>query len=101
MKNPLLMLLKPETRLARWIIALLLIAIFVIGALGYAEPVKELLDSEALTFKVGNISLSLYNLLKGTLILIIIFWTASVVSDAGERRFKKRPFKSEVRQVVI
>lgn len=89
MKNLFLLLFKPETRLARWVVALLLIAVFTAGALGYHEPVKQLLDSEALTFKLGGFTLSVYKFLKGVLILIVLFWVASVVSATAEKRFKQ------------
>jgi len=88
MKKIFTSLIKPETHLARWVIALLLVGIFTLGSLGHIEPLKEFLDSEALTFKIGNFTLSIYKLLKGTLAFVALLWLASVISVSGEKRIK-------------
>ena len=101
MKILLTSLFKPETRLARWLVALLLIAVFAASALGYHEPVKQLLDSESLTFKLGGFTLSVYKFLKGALILIVLFWVASVLSATGEKRIKQlRKIKASNRALL-
>ena len=102
MKQLITSLFKPETRLARWVVALLLIAIFTLGALGHLVPIKAFLDSEALTFKIGSFSLSVYKLLKGLLALIVLFWIASIISASGEKRLKTiKKIKASNRALII
>lgn len=95
-------LFKPKTNLARWVVALLLITVFTLGALGYLAPVKSLLNSEALTFNLGNFTLSAYKLLKGLLALIVLFWIASVTSATGEKRLKAlKNIKASNRALIV
>jgi len=102
MKKLFTSLFKPETRLARWLIAALLISLFTVGALGYLDPVKQFLDSEALTFKIGSFTLSVYKLLKGVVALIVLFWIASIISASGEKRLKTlKKIKASNRALLI
>ncbi len=95
-------LLKPETRLARWSIAISLSIVFVLGALGLLDPAKEFLDSESLTFKIGGFSLSLYKLIKIIIALIVIFWFASTASDLGAKKLRLlRQIKASNRTLLI
>lgn len=91
-----------RTRAARWSVALFVAVLVALGSLGYLDPVKELLDSEALTFKIGSVSLSLYKLLRSLAVLIVLFWVASMLSAMGEKRLKKiKKMKASNRELLI
>lgn len=95
-------LFKPDTRLSRWLVALLLIAVFATGALGYLDPARDFLDSEALTFKIGSLTLSLYKILKGLIAFILLFWFASIVASIGEKQLKNlKGIKASNRSLLI
>ena len=89
MRGFLARLIKPETSVGRWLIALLIAAVLTLGSLGYLEPVKTLLHTEALTYTLGNYSVSLYQVLKGLVALVALFWVAAIISATGENRLKK------------
>jgi small-conductance mechanosensitive channel len=83
-------------------IFLIITAIFTLAAFGYIEPIKQFLDSEALTFKIGNISLSVYKLFKAVIALILLLWLASMVSTRGTQYLKKlRKIKASNRALLI
>ncbi len=95
-------LINQETRFARWSMAIWLLMVFVLGAVGFFDPVKELLDSEMLTLKVGTVSFSVYKIIKIILALLVVFWLASVISAAGERHLKQfRHIKASNRALMI
>ncbi len=95
-------LINQETRFARWSMAIWLLMVFVLGAVGFFDPVKELLDSEMLTLKVGSVSFSVYKIIKIILALLVVFWLASVISAAGERQLKQyRHIKASNRALMI
>lgn len=89
MKKLFALLFRPETRRARWLMVALLVALCIPALMGHLDPVKQFLDSEALTFKVGDFSLSLYRLLVSVGALLVLFWVAGLVSVSGERRLKR------------
>lgn len=100
MKN--IFLFKPETHLSRWMIGLLVIVVLILGALNYLDPVKEFLDSEAMTLKLGSFSISLYHFLKAVLALIVLFWTAGIISAAGEKYIRGlKSIKASNRALLI
>lgn len=89
MRNIFAILFNPESTLSRVMIALILGGLFAAGAAGYLKPVETLLDSEELTFRLGSFTLSLYKLLKGITILIMVFWLASIISSTGEKYIRR------------
>lgn len=92
----------PSSLFARWFIAIILAGLFTLGGFGYLDPIRQVLDSQSLTFKVGSFSLSLYKLLKGMVLLVVLFWIAGIVSASGERRLKKiRRIKASNRALLI
>lgn len=102
MKQLITTLFNPETAIARWLIALFVIGLFSAGALGYLEPARQLLTSDQLTFKFGSFSLTLYKLLKGIFILIILFWFANIFSNFCEKKLKKlKKIKPSNRELLI
>lgn len=89
MKNFWISILKPKGSLAKWLIFLMMTAILVLGAMGHFEVIKKYTDTDALSFMLGDYRLSLYQGLKIFLIIILIFWTASIVADIVENRISK------------
>lgn len=82
-------LIKPRS----WVAVLLLIALvfgfFALGYFDYLQETKDILDSDRLSFHVGDLRLSVYVLLKAAITIIALFWLAGLFSDFGERRIKK------------
>ncbi len=92
----------PKTMLAWLVIAVLVAGLVTLGVLGYLDPAVAFLNSPTLTFTVGNVSLSLYHVLKGLGALIVLFWFASLVSSFGERRLRRiRKLKASNRTLVV
>lgn len=85
MKTFLLSLIKPEGYLAHLIFSILAIILLLLGIFDYLDPIKDFLDSKALSFNVGDFKVSLYDFLKGLVLLIGVFWIASVISTTGEK----------------
>lgn len=81
-------LLKPKTWIATAIIIAFSIAFFSLGFMDYLEPIGNFLDSEALSFKVGNTRFSVYILLRGVLTVVGLFWFAWIFSDFAEKQIR-------------
>lgn len=89
MKNILILLLKPRAWIAKFLLVLFTLAFIVLGYLGYLEPIKSFLDSEDLSFKVGDIRFSVFLVLKVIIAVIVLFWLAGICSEFGEEKLKK------------
>jgi len=63
-----------------------LLAILVTGFLGYLEGIERVLDSEAATFRVGEVAISAYDIASALLVIGLVFWTAAVVAGLVERQ---------------
>lgn len=85
----LMKLLNPQTKFMRWLIAFVLVGIFVLSGLGYFESAIQVLNSPKLTFKLGKFDLSLYEVVKGIVVLISLFWLASFVTEIGKTNLRK------------
>jgi len=70
-----------------------------LSILGLLAPTAELLDSVALT--VGDSRLSVLAVLKGVLSMVVLLWTAVVVSDVLERRIRSLPNLTPSVQVLF
>ncbi len=89
MKNIWLHILKPKGAFAKWLMFLAMIAILALGTAGYFDVAKQYLDTDGLSFKAGAYKISAYKALKSLLIIVLIFWTAAIVSDVAESRINK------------
>ena len=80
--------LKPRS----WIASLLLIALaagfYSLDTLDYMAPVKDILDSEDVSLKVGETRISAYLFIKGVLTIVMLIWLTGIFSQFGERRIK-------------
>lgn len=86
MNNPLASLLKPSAWVAKVLIAILILGLAALVYFDYLDPVITLLSSDALTLKVGNLSISAYLAIKSVITIVILFWVTGIFSEFGERR---------------
>jgi small-conductance mechanosensitive channel len=82
-------LLKPKAWIAKVLLLIVIVGFFASGFSGYLTPIQEFLNSEAMSFKVGDTQFSAYMLVRASIIIILLFWLASIVSDFGEAHLKK------------
>lgn len=82
-------LLKPKAWIAKALLLIVIVGFFASGFLGYLAPIQEFLNSDAMSFKVGDTQFSAYMLVRASIIIILLFWLASIVSDFGEAHLKK------------
>lgn len=78
---------KKKTKV-KWLVGILLLVLVVLGGLGFLDPIKTFLNSEQLTFQVGSITFSIYQLIKMVLVVIVFLWVASIMSSMGEKYIK-------------
>jgi small-conductance mechanosensitive channel len=81
-------ILKPQAWTAKMLLILLVIAFFLLGFLDYLQPIKAFLDSENLSFNIGESRFSAYLLIKAVITIVMLFWFAGIFSEFGERRIK-------------
>ena len=109
MKQFWLNIIKPKKHLAKWLVFILLVLILALGACGYFEVIKSHTDTDLLSFKIANHQFSLYEILKSILILVLLFWSAAIVSDIvdmrinefGRMRAANRALVLKASQIVI
>ena len=88
MNNFLVRFLKPRTIYAKCLLALLIVAFFALGFMGYLKPIETFLSAERFSFQIGDTRFSLYLLVKGLIALIMLFWVTGLVSGFGEAHIK-------------
>ncbi|MFT4862208.1 MAG: small-conductance mechanosensitive channel [Pseudohongiellaceae bacterium] len=86
MKSVLLKLLKPKSLQAKWFILVTLIAIAILGNLGYFVDIRAFLSQDQLTLDIGSYSISLYSVARAAVVLALVFWITAIVSDEAELR---------------
>lgn len=79
-------LLKPKAWLAKILLLLLLAGFVLLGFLGYLQPVQDFLESDALSFNLGETKLSVFLLIKAAFTVVVLFWLTGIVSEFGEKR---------------
>ena len=67
--------------------------IFLVGLLalisfGYLDQTIALLDSEKLSYKNNDFSLSAYDVIKGLVAIISLYWVTSLLSNFGDKRIQ-------------
>lgn len=82
-------LFKPRVWVAKLLIAVYILFFLSFGFLDIFNPVRDFLSSEALSFKIGATSISVYLMLKAILTIVVLFWVAHVFSSFFEGRVKK------------
>ena len=81
--------LPPRRRAAKWLLFLVLIGVVVGTYQGYFDSVRVLLDTPALTLRIGSFGISAYTLLSAVIALALVFWTTAIVSDSVERKIPR------------
>ena len=101
MKNFLLSIVRPSGLWARILVFLTLAGIVAAGLSGHFETVRQYLDTEALTYQVGNVRVSAYTVLRAILVLALVFWTAAIVADLVDRRLAKLKRMRKTTRVLV
>ncbi len=95
-------LLKPKAWIAKLLLLMVIVGFFASGFLGYLAPVQEFLNSDTMSFSVGETQFSAYMLVSAATIIILLFWLASIISDFGEAHLKKlKNVKASNRALII
>ena len=102
-------IIKPKGIYAKWLIFLTLLAAVVLGSMGYFQAVREVLDTDALTFAIGEYRLSVYMLLSAAITIALVFWITAIASDVVEDRISRihslraanRALVLKITQIVI
>jgi small-conductance mechanosensitive channel len=101
MKNFFLSIVRPSGLWARILVFLTLAGIVAAGLSGHFETVREYLDTEALTYQVGNVRVSAYTVLRAILVLALVFWTAAIVADLVDRRLARLKRMRKTTRVLV
>lgn len=67
------------------LIAAVALAVALLGYFDLLEPIRKALQSDALTYKIGAAEISFYRVLSGFFGIIVLLWTASLVSGMLEK----------------
>lgn len=81
-------LLKPQAWIAKVLLALFVVGFFSLGFLDYLQPIKGFLDSDDLSFKIGETRFSAYLVIKAAITIVMLFWLTGIFSEFGEKRIK-------------
>jgi small-conductance mechanosensitive channel len=78
------------------------IGFFGLGFLDYLEPFVVFLNSENLSFKVGEMRFSAYLLIKALVAIVIVFWLAGIASQFASNRINAvKRIKSSNRSLIL
>lgn len=89
MKNFWLKIVKPKRQLSKWLVFITLVLILALGTSGHFEQIKSHTDTDLFSFKIAEHQFTLYELLKSSLILVLLFWSAAIMSDIAEARINR------------
>ncbi|MEX1036503.1 MAG: mechanosensitive ion channel domain-containing protein [Sneathiella sp.] len=93
---------KPRAWVAKLLLMLVIGGFVTFGYLGYLQPVREFLDSEKLSFHLGDMRFSVYLLVKAVTIIIVLFWFVGIISEVLENRIKSiKRIRSSNRALII
>lgn len=81
-------LFRPRSIPGKGLVILLLAGLVVASFYGYLAPVEALLDSEKLTFRFMEVSISPYKVLKALVVVFTFIWLASFCADQLEKRVR-------------
>lgn len=92
---------KPSRKITQYFLIPLIIVSLIAASRGYFQPIVQFLNSEDLTFHIGNISFSVYSIIKVIFAVIILIWVANFVSAFGENKIKSSKIRASNKQIVI
>lgn len=109
MKNIWITILKPSEGLASWLVLGLLLSILGLGYFGQLETIKAYLSADNLVFGFGTVNLSLYDVIAASLVVILIFWLATIASEFAATQLKRfsiinasnRALATKITQIAI
>ncbi|NNC37372.1 MAG: mechanosensitive ion channel [Acidimicrobiales bacterium] len=84
-KNFLITIFKPESGWSRWLLALIILAYFLAAFVGLLDPVKEVIDRDPYSLKIGSYNVTAYKFIHGVITLMGLLWIASLISVTGEK----------------
>lgn len=90
-------LLKPGRRYAKWLLLLLLGMLVATSYSGWMDVIRTHLDQPPFLIQFGDYKASLYALLKGLLIVVLLFWGAAAISGFGESRINRMKIRASNR----
>jgi small-conductance mechanosensitive channel len=79
-------LIKPKGSHAKWLTLVFLCGLAWLWTNGHFEVVRQYLDTEKFTLSVGEFKITLYEVVKSIIFIVLIFWITAIVSDFAERR---------------
>ena len=82
------LLLKPSTWIAKAFLFLLVVGFLALDFLESLEPIRAFLDSENLSFSIGQTRISAYLMIKALITIMLFFLITGVLSEFGEKRIK-------------
>ncbi|MBC6497185.1 MAG: mechanosensitive ion channel [Alphaproteobacteria bacterium GM7ARS4] len=84
----LIFLLKPRAWVAKVLLTLFLVGFLSLGFLDYLQPIKAFLESDTLSFNIGDARFSVYLVIKAVITVVMLFWLTGILSGFGEKRIK-------------
>lgn len=95
-------ILNPKAWVAVFILVIATAAFLGLGFLDYLEPVSAFLDSDKLSFKIGEMRFSAYLIIKALVTIIIVFWVAGITSQFASNRVNSiKRIKSSNRSLIV
>ncbi len=92
---------RPRSVTAKGIVLIALAGLIAASYLGYLAPVEHLLDSDKLTFRFMDFTVSPYKILKALTVIIVFMWLASGIADQFEKRMGKiKSMRASNRELV-
>lgn len=85
------LLLKPSTWIAKVLLFLMVIGFFSLDFIDYLQPIKAFLDSEDVSFNIGQTRISAYLMMKAAITIVLFFLITGILSEFGEKRIKSIP----------
>lgn len=81
-------MLKPSTWIAKVLLFLVVVGFLSLDFLESLQPVKAFLDSENLSFSIGQTRISAYLMTKALITIVLFFLITGILSEFGEKRIK-------------
>jgi small-conductance mechanosensitive channel len=89
MKKILKFLLQPEGWISRSIILLLIAVVGTLWFLGYLDNIIAYLDSKDVSFSVGTVKLTAYQVVKRAIGVMLLLWVANYFSSLGQDHIRR------------
>ena len=89
MKLSFLKILRPRISWLKWIVFIFLAGTVVLESTGSFQSFQDRLDTETLSFVLGDYRISLYAFIRSLLIVTLVFWTAHLFTDLVSERITR------------